>query len=84
MIYIDGDHSYNGVKKDLMNAYNKIKDHGYIMGHDYEMNMEKARNTYDFGVKKAVDEFCITYKQEIVALALDGCVSFCIHVNKCS
>ena len=28
IIYIDGDHSYNGVKNDLINAYNKIKN-GY-------------------------------------------------------
>jgi lipopolysaccharide biosynthesis glycosyltransferase len=82
IIYIDGDHSYNGVKNDLTNAYNKIQNGGYIMGHDYEMNMKKAKNIYDFGVKKAVDEFCINYKQTIISKANDGCVSFCIHINK--
>ena len=82
IIYIDGDHSYNGVKNDLINAYNKIQNGGYIMGHDYEMNMKKAKNFYDFGVKKAVDEFCINYKQTIISKANDGCVSFCIHINK--
>ena len=39
MIYIDGDHSYAGVKADINIAYTKIKNDGYIMGHDYEMNM---------------------------------------------
>ena len=82
IIYIDGDHSYEGVKNDLINGYNKIKKGGYIMGHDYEMNMEKAKHIYDFGVKQAVDEFCINYKQIIISKALDGCVSFCIHINK--
>jgi lipopolysaccharide biosynthesis glycosyltransferase len=81
IIYIDGDHSYNGVKQDLMNAFRKIKKGGYIMGHDYEMNMKKAKNKYDFGVKQAVDEFCITYNQTIISKALDGCVSFCIHIT---
>jgi hypothetical protein len=82
IIYIDGDHSYNGVKQDLINSYNKIKDGGYIMGHDYEMNMKKAHHHYDFGVKKAVDEFCNKYKQNIISKALDGCVSFCIKIKK--
>jgi hypothetical protein len=82
IVYIDGDHSYNGVKQDLRNAYKKIKNGGYIMGHDYEMNMSKAHTYYNFGVKAAVDEFCKEYNQIIVAKAIDGCVSFCIHITK--
>jgi len=82
IIYIDGNHTYNGVKNDLIHAYNKIKNDGYIMGHDYEMNMKKAKHVYEFGVKQAVDEFCITYNQTILAKGLDGCVSYCIHVKK--
>jgi hypothetical protein len=82
MIYIDGDHSYNGVKKDITVAFNKIKNGGYIMGHDYEMNMAKARNVYDFGVKRAVDEFCATNGQTVCAKGYDGCVSFAIHISK--
>ena len=82
IIYIDGDHTYNGVKNDITNAFNKIKNGGYIMGHDYEMNMDKARTVYDFGTKKAVTEFCDNYNQTILAKAMDGCVSFCIKVNK--
>ena len=82
IIYIDADHSYEGVKNDLVNSYRKIKNLGYIMGHDYEMNMVKARNIYDFGTKKAVEEFCLDFKQIIMAKAMDGCVSFCIQVQK--
>jgi hypothetical protein len=82
IIYIDGDHSYNGVKNDLINAYRKIKNGGYIMGHDYEMNMNKAKTSYNFGTKQAVDEFCVNFKQNIISKAMDGCVSFCIHINK--
>jgi predicted O-methyltransferase YrrM len=81
IIYIDGDHSYNGVKQDLLNAYTKVKNGGYIMGHDYEMNMEKAKTFYKFGTKKAVDEFCLEYNETIIAKAIDGCVSYCIHIN---
>ena len=82
IIYIDGDHSYNGVKNDLIMAYNKTKNGGYIMGHDYAINMSKANKIYKFGVKKAVDEFCKYYVQAISAIALDGYISFCIKVNK--
>lgn len=82
IIYIDGDHSYNGVKRDLEVAFKKIKNKGFIMGHDYEMNYAKALNHYQFGVEKAVDEFCDNYNQKIIAKGLDGCVSFCIQINK--
>ena len=81
IIYIDGDHSYEGVKQDLTNAFRKIKNGGYIMGHDYEMNMKKTKNHYNFGTKQAVGEFCLTYNQTIISKALDGCVSFCIHIK---
>ena len=82
IIYIDGDHSYEGVKKDLEQSYRKIKNGRYIMGHDYEMNMEKAKNNYNFGVKKAVTEFCKKYSLSIISKGNDGCVSYCIKVIK--
>lgn len=34
-IYIDGDHSYNGVNTDIIKWRNKVKNGGYIGGHDY-------------------------------------------------
>lgn len=82
IIYIDGDHSYIGVKNDLISAYNKIKDGGYIMGHDYAINLNKAKYIFKFGVKKAVNEFCKNYKQNITAIALDGYISYAIKVKK--
>jgi len=81
-IYIDADHSYEGVKNDLECSYRKIKNGGIIAGHDYEFNFQKAKQGYDFGVKKAVDEFCQKYNLEINMKALDGCVSFGISVKK--
>jgi hypothetical protein len=82
MIYVDGDHTYEGCKKDLEIAYYKIKKGGFLMGHDYEMNMKKAKNAYAFGVRRAVDEFCQTYQQQICAKGMDGCVSFAIRIQK--
>lgn len=34
-VYIDGDHSYEGVSTDIIKWKNKIKKGGYIGGHDY-------------------------------------------------
>jgi lipopolysaccharide biosynthesis glycosyltransferase len=81
MIYIDGDHSYEGVKNDLMLALKLVKKGGWICGHDYSMNYAKTNNHYDFGVKKAVDEFCYENGYHIAYLANDGCVSYAIKNN---
>lgn len=53
-IYIDGDHTYEGVKKDLNNIFSKIKKNGILAGDDYGVF-----ENINFGVKKAVDEFCV-------------------------
>lgn len=82
MVYIDGDHGYEGCMRDLRVAYDKVKNGGWIMGHDYEMNMTKANTFYTFGVQKAVDEFCSYYHQSIVAKGYDGCVSYGIQLVK--
>jgi Methyltransferase domain len=82
MIYIDADHTYKAVVKDLKWAHKKIKNGGFIMGHDYEMNPNKTTESYEFGVKRAVDEFCIKHKQQISAKGMDGCVSYAIKVKK--
>lgn len=78
-VYLDGDHSYAGVAADLRIAWSKVKPGGWIMGHDYEMNMHKARQAYDFGVKKAVQEFLTEHDLSLAAKALDGCVSFAVQ-----
>lgn len=47
--YIDANHSYEYVKKDIENYYPKIKKDGYIGGHDFHIS--------DLGVIIAVLEF---------------------------
>lgn len=46
-IFIDADHSYEGVKKDLTDWIPKVKKGGYICGHDIDWE----------GVNKALVEF---------------------------
>ena len=82
MIYIDADHSFTGVQRDLTMAFQKVKPNGWIMGHDYDMNMEKAKSYYNFGTKAAVDQFCEMYNQQIYAKAMDGCISYAIRISK--
>ena len=81
-VYIDGDHTYEGCRADLENAYAKVKKDGFILGHDYSFNPFKTESTYEFGVKKAVDQFCESHHQAIFAKALDGCVSYAIKLSK--
>ena len=49
LVFIDADHRYEAVKKDIELWYPKVKINGLLTGHDYG-----ARKT--FGVKQAVDE----------------------------
>jgi hypothetical protein len=74
LIYIDGDHSYEGVKRDLEISFNKIKKGGYICGHDYSKGMFPS-------VVNAVDEFCKDKSLEIKYLTEDGCPTYCIKVD---
>jgi len=50
LLYIDGDHSFEGVMRDLTAWVPKVAKGGVVALHDYE-----ARQ---YGVKKAVQNFC--------------------------
>ena len=49
-LFIDGDHTYEGVKKDIEAWYPKVKKGGTIIFHDYQ------RDKVHEGVQQAVDE----------------------------
>lgn len=82
LVYIDGDHSYDGCKADLENAFVKVKNGGFILGHDYSSNPLKSQTVYEFGVRKAVNDFCASHGLSIFAKALDGCLSYAIKLQK--
>ena len=80
-IYLDADHSYEGVKNDLAQAWRLVRYGGFIAGHDYSINAEKcvdASHYANFGVKRAVDEFLDEHDLMIYGMAMDGYTSFII------
>lgn len=62
LIFIDGDHSYEGAKEDLNNWWSKCNT--LFCGHDY-MLTTAIWNGVQCGVKEAVDEFVEQHKDEI-------------------
>ena len=81
-IYLDADHSYEAVKRDLELAWPLILPGGALAGHDYTICEDRVvdRSHYAvFGVKQAVDEFCSANGVEVAAVAMDGYTSFLIR-----
>jgi predicted O-methyltransferase YrrM len=57
LVFIDGDHSYEAVRNDLLSWFPKIKKSGVIMGHDYTGIHE--------GVSKAVKKYLPNHHKPI-------------------
>lgn len=59
-IYIDGDHSYEGVKADIAVAKRKVRSGGYLVFNDFAHIVWASYST--FGVHRAVTEFLLDEK----------------------
>ena len=68
LIFIDGDHSYEGAKEDLNNWWSKCNT--LFCGHDY-MITKTVWNGVTCGVKQAVDEFVQEKKDQIKMFRVD-------------
>lgn len=68
LVFIDGDHSYEGAKEDLNNWWSKCNT--LFCGHDY-MITKTVWNGVTCGVKQAVDEFVQEKKDEIKMFRVD-------------
>jgi hypothetical protein len=55
--YLDSDHSYQHVRRELCQAMRVVRASGWICGHDYAAVLG--------GVVAAVDEFCHEHGQEL-------------------
>jgi len=51
LVFIDGDHSYEGCKKDILAYNSKVKSNGVLSGHDYDF----------VGVNQAVNELVLKF-----------------------
>jgi hypothetical protein len=67
-IYIDGDHSYEGVRRDIDEAKKKVKPGGMLVLNDY--TFWSHREFMAYGVVQAVNEFCLAEDWELLYLAL--------------
>lgn len=66
-VYIDGNHRFDIVARDMELWYPKVKSGGILSGHDYDC--EKYQDS--FGVTKAVDNFALS-RGHIVATCRTG------------
>ena len=70
-VYIDADHSYDGVLADLRGAARVTRTGGFLLGHDYHGD-----------VARAVATFCGETGQSVIGVASDRCPSFMIRLRK--
>jgi hypothetical protein len=56
-VFVDADHTYEGCLRDCIAWWDKIKDGGWLCGHDYGEKGEGKERFNKPGVKIAVDEF---------------------------
>ncbi|GFE71021.1 hypothetical protein CFPU101_36310 [Chroococcus sp. FPU101] len=73
-IYIDGDHIYEGVKKDVQAASSKVKEDGFLIFNDY--TYWSPCECMEYGVIQAVNELCIEDNWQMVYFAL-GYYMYC-------
>lgn len=79
-VYIDGDHYYEGVKRDILASASKLKPGGFLIFNDYTAwspgSMSKC------GVAKAVNEFINKKNWKVYALALQGSGYYDLAIKK--
>jgi hypothetical protein len=71
IVFIDGDHSTDGVTKDLEIFYKKIRKGGFIIGHDYGGDFGMFNQVVQ--VKQAVDNFCLNNNLKYIVSTPNFC-----------
>lgn len=66
-LYIDADHRYSGVRRDLEQAMGVLKKDGYLVLNDYILYSHLEQTPY--GVIQAVNEFCVAHQFEFIYFA---------------
>jgi len=73
-IYIDGDHSYDGIKKDIMAGKSKVKEDGFLIFNDY--TYWSPVECMEYGVIQAVNELCLEDDWKMIYFAF-GYFMYC-------
>lgn len=60
-VYIDGNHSYEYVKRDLENYWKLVRSGGFVSGHDYAMRAKPP-----IEARLAVDEFVAGHEVDLI------------------
>jgi len=68
-IYIDGDHSFEGVSSDIREAKRLIRPDGYLVFNDY--TVYSHLEGIEYGVMRAVNDLCLDDNFEMVMFALN-------------
>jgi len=68
MVYLDGDHEYEGVMKDIMAVLPKMKPDGVILFNDYAV--WSATSMFHCGVARAIHELCLNHPWKFRYIAL--------------
>lgn len=69
-VYVDGDHGYHGVRRDIDALYSKVKPGGLIVFNDY--TFFDPLSLSKFGVMEAVNELCNERGLQVAGFALHG------------
>ena len=68
-VYVDGDHSYEGVKRDIAAAHSKVKPDGWLLFNDY--TFWSSAECMPYGVMHAVNEFCLEHDWDLAGFAFN-------------
>lgn len=68
LFYVDADHTYDGVRRDLEAILPKVKPGGWIVMNDY-IPAEIGLSNEPYGVIQATNEFMIAHRWELVYFA---------------
>ena len=79
MVFVDGDHSYEGVQSDLSLLKNYLVPHTPVLCHDYG---NSRNDTGEMGVQRAVDEFVAAGNAELIGR--DGCSALLLTTAACT
>jgi len=79
-LYIDADHSYEGVRRDIAQSVRVVKPDGVFVFNDY--TQYSPLEGIGYGVMKAVNELCLAHDFELIALGLQGLGYFDVAIKR--